>query len=125
MISIQISYGELADRVSILAVKLDNIVDVEKREELIRQIEVLSPKLTSVLDCTGIHYRSLLGVNKQLWDVEDALRICERHEKFDDEFVQLARSVYKLNDKRYELKRMIDEITACPMHEVKELPKYD
>ena len=125
MVSIQISYGELADRVSIIAVKLAHILDTDKREELTRQADALVPLLTKALDCGGTHYRALLGVNTQLWDIEDALRRCESLGRFDASFIHFARQVYTLNDKRYAIKRQIDEITGCDMYEVKELPKYD
>ena len=66
----------------------------------------------------------LMIVNRELWDVEDKLRLMEKEKKFDEEFITLARSVYTLNDKRYAIKRNIDEITKSDVREEKILPSY-
>jgi len=100
---VQISKGELIDKITILEIKDDKITDPEKlknvRHELetIRKMEFPTPVKEKLMD-----------VNRKLWDVEDDLRLLEKKGKFDDEFVQKARSVYKLNDERSRLKKVIN-----------------
>ena len=126
MPSIIISNGELADRVSILAIKLCRISGTERREEVQRQLNVLVPVMMQTgIQPTGAHYLALKHVNEKLWDIEEALRVREGAKLFDERFIELARSVYRVNDKRYSIKRTIDEVTGCTMSEEKELPDYE
>ena len=107
-IVIPISIGELIDRISILKIKLkkmngEQLINV-KRELCLLEEKVIDQNLKIDLKL----YSKLAEVNLQLWKVEDKLRIKESHNEFDDEFIQLARSVYKKNDKRASLKREIN-----------------
>ena len=107
-IVIPISIGELIDRISILKIKLkkmngEQLINV-KRELCLLEEKVIDQNLEIDLNL----YSKLAEVNLQLQKVEDKLRIKERDNEFDDEFIQLARSVYKQNDERATLKREIN-----------------
>jgi len=119
---IPVSVGELADRVGILAIKLEKITDEDKRIIAQRHFDALNPNLQSHIEnnaLIGQLHNELKDLNAELWDVEDALRRHESEQKFDDEFVDLARSVYRLNDRRAALKRQIDEVSGSEFGEVK------
>jgi len=119
---VPISVGELLDKLTILEIKAAAIgdpaklanVERELRElEAVRQREVAAPAEVTPL------YAELKVVNQALWDVEDRLRECERAGKFDAGFVELARSVYRHNDRRAVLKRRINELTGSELVEEK------
>jgi hypothetical protein len=114
--NIPISLGEAYDRLSILNIKKERFRDPKKLEYVIREIETLpqvEEKYTEL-------FNHLLDVNKALWNVEDSLRELETRKKFDDEFIFLARSVYKLNDKRFELKNEINTFSEMKISEQKQ-----
>ncbi|AGE51386.1 hypothetical protein PBCVCviKI_079R [Paramecium bursaria Chlorella virus CviKI] len=116
--NIPISLGEAYDRLSILNIKKERFVDPKKLEYVTREIETL-PSVES--EYTEL-FNQLLDVNKSLWNVEDSLRELETRKKFDDEFIFLARSVYKLNDKRFELKNKINTFSEMKIAEQKQHP---
>lgn len=100
---VEISKGELIDKITILEIKNEKITDREKLKNVRHELETIQ-KLefpTSVKE-------KLIEVNRKLWDVEDDLRLLEKMGKFDDEFIEKARSVYKLNDERSRLKKIIN-----------------
>jgi len=102
-----VSIGEVVDKWTILSIKALNITDKDKLKHVFTEKNYLN----TVIDPEILHdplVDELLWVNKQLWDVEDRLRDCERNKVFDDHFVQLARSVYLLNDKRAHIKKQIN-----------------
>jgi len=127
MPTITIPNGELVDRVTILAIKVLNIASAEAREECQRQLDTLVPimKEECNIEPTSPHFIALRDVNEKLWHVEEDLRVREGCERFDARFIDLARSVYRLNDERYRIKRLIDDQTGSAMREEKELPSYD
>ena len=104
---IEVSTGEVVDKWTILSIKALKIQDKEKLVNVFKErsylTEIIPPEIVhdSLTD-------ELLWVNKKLWDVEDRLRDCERNKVFDNHFVQLARSVYLLNDKRARIKKEIN-----------------
>jgi|TARA_B110000444_G_C18849646_1_gene604537 hypothetical protein len=100
---VQISKGELIDKITILEIKDDKITDPEKLKNVRHELETIRK-----LEFPTPVKEKLMDVNRKLWDVEDDLRVLEKKEKFDDEFVQKARSVYKLNDERSRLKKVIN-----------------
>jgi len=120
------SVGELLDKVSILNIKRVMITDTEKlvmvKDELQELMDVANPffgnKEVEEL------YDLLLMVNKNLWDVEDVLRKMEADKKFDEEFIAKARSVYFLNDRRFELKSKINNAIGSRINEVKQYVQY-
>jgi len=100
---VNISKGELIDKITILEIKNEKITDEDKLRNVRHELETIR-KLEFP---TPIKER-LMDVNRQLWDVEDDLRDLEKLRKFDSEFIEKARSVYKLNDERSRLKRIIN-----------------
>ena len=109
-IDIKIGIGEALDRVSILEIKLDNITDEVKLKNIKKEYEYLLLVLQPIeeLEGTKLLYDSLYDVNSRLWEVEDLLRVLEKKNDFTEEFINLARSVYNLNDKRAEIKKRIN-----------------
>jgi hypothetical protein len=104
---IEVSIGEVVDKWTILSIKALNISDKDKLDNVFKERNYLN----TVIDPEILHdpkTDELLFINKQLWDVEDRLRNCERDKLFDEHFVQLARSVYILNDKRARIKKDIN-----------------
>ena len=101
MVLVEVSPGELADKVSILKIKLENMTDEKKKENVRNELAVLSPHVTASID-------ELYTVNKVLWDVENEVRLCEKSEDFGPRFVRLARLVYVTNDRRAAIKREIN-----------------
>jgi hypothetical protein len=104
---IEVSIGEVVDKWTILSIKALNITDKDKLVNVFKERNYLN----TMIDPEILHdplTDQLLVVNKSLWNVEDRLRDCERDKVFDDHFVQLARSVYILNDKRASIKKEIN-----------------
>lgn len=121
---IEVSNGELIDKLTILEIKLDKVTDNNKLNNISKEWAFLNDKAMLIYQVFGDSqlYRiinELEDVNRQLWDVEDWLRDCENEQRFDEEFIQLARSVYKLNDKRHKLKKEIDLLTKSNLSEEK------
>jgi len=122
-IVIPISIGELLDKFSILKIKLERIKDEYKRKEIEKEYHLLTPILLPYLEETLLD--ELKGVNETLWTIEDNIRRKERDREFDNEFIQLARSVYKVNDTRAEIKRRINYRFESNLSEVKEYISYE
>jgi len=125
MVTIPVSVGELIDKYSILQIKKARVSD-DKGKVVSDEIQALMTQVLPYLEIDSINvlYQDLLGVNAQLWDVEDDLRIMEREKIFDDKFVSLARSVYYLNDERFNLKNKINTLTNSEIKEVKQYIDY-
>jgi hypothetical protein len=105
--NINVSIGEVVDKWTILSIKALNITDKDKLVNVFKERTYLN----TVIEPEILHdplTDQLLVVNKSLWNVEDRLRDCERNKVFDDHFIQLARSVYILNDKRANIKKEIN-----------------
>lgn len=114
-VNIPVSVGELLDKISILEIKsLLNYNDYVERE--LKELNRIKDTITSY---TQEHMNQLREVNQKLWKIEDRLRVLEKENKFDDEFIELARNVYLLNDKRAEIKRKINEQTNSLYKEIK------
>ena len=126
-IQIDISVGELLDKITILQIKAERLADVNKLENIKKELCVLqgqwesSPYISNNLDeNTG----ALKKVNERLWDIEDQIRVKESQQQFDEEFVKLARSVYFINDERAEIKREINNKTGSNLVEEKSYSDY-
>lgn len=104
---IEVSIGEVVDKWTILSIKFLNITDKDKLNNITKERNYLNMEISPEILHDPLTDQ-LLVVNKNLWDVEDRLRNCERNKVFDDHFVQLARSVYILNDKRAHIKKEIN-----------------
>jgi tetratricopeptide (TPR) repeat protein len=121
-ISVMLAPGELIDKITILEIKAERITDPGKLANVRHELRLLTsardravPPSTELDELTA----ALRRVNLALWDVEDALRICEHHEQFDAEFIRLARSVYKYNDRRAAYKRRVNELLGSSILEEK------
>ena len=125
---IEISNGEIVDKMTILELKLDKIKNITQLKNIEKEWAVLNVCVMSMYQIFGdqaLYSRvdELSDINSQLWDVEDWIRECEKEQRFDKEFVELARSVYKLNDERSEIKRHINLLTKSQLIEEKSYSK--
>jgi hypothetical protein len=122
MILVPISVGELLDKISILKIKIAAIDNPAKLANVQRELvalDVVRRREVPVLAELEALYLELQAVNQQLWDVEDNIRKHERDGQFDDQFIELARSVYRHNDRRAALKRAINDLTSSEIVEEK------
>lgn len=123
---IEVSNGELLDKVSILQIKREMILDEQKRLNIEREHTSLLLSASHLLDIENVQqlYQQLKEINRELWKIEDDIREKERAKVFDSEFIQLARSVYVTNDKRAAIKKQIDAVTNSKFTEEKSYEKY-
>ena len=122
---IEISLGELVDKVTILGIKLQNIKDPAKLKNIAKEHELLSRSMiASGIAPDSDVFRRLAEVNARLWDIEDQIRLKEAEKKFDAEFIELARSVYFNNDERAAIKREINVAYGSELIEEKEYTPY-
>jgi hypothetical protein len=107
---IEVSIGEIVDKLSILQIKKLNIVDEDKLVNIKKEFDYLLEVVESELNFSTSSklYLDLLNINKKLWDIEDDIRDKERNKSFDDDFIELARSVYFTNDERSKIKKLIN-----------------
>ena len=125
---IEVSNGEIVDKMTILELKLDKIKNITQLKNIEKEWKVLNDCVMNMYQIFGdkaLYNRvdDLSEVNSKLWDIEDWIRECEKEERFDKEFVELARSVYKLNDQRSEIKRHINLLTKSSFVEEKSYSK--
>ena len=126
IVNTPISLGDLIDKISILVIKEKKITD-EKKNNLIREeLTLLKKTLNEVANNNSInnYLNQLIDVNSTLWKIEDEIRDCEKNKKFDQKFIELARSVYITNDKRAEIKLEINNKFGSKLVEVKSYVKY-
>jgi len=121
---IEVSNGEIIDKLTIIQIKLERISDREKLKNLKREFNELSKVTSSILGTTDPLYKSLYEVNCELWNIEDHIRELERKKDFGKDFIETARSVYFKNDRRAELKREINIRTSSGLIEEKSYGKY-
>jgi len=127
MINIPISWGELIDKITILEIKMDRIHDVNKRENVNKELHALSSVFDQ--DCSEPELivdlkAELLSVNEKLWEIEDDIRKCEKAKDFSQQFIDLARAVYINNDQRAALKRDINTVLKSELFEEKSYEDY-
>ena len=124
---IPISWGELFDKITILQIKLENITSKNALENVEQELKKLQSILTQyclkTMETAQLE-GELRQINQQLWDIEDQIRDKERNNSFDDEFIQLARSVYITNDERSRIKRKINDMFGSELVEEKSYAKY-
>ena len=126
-ILVEVSVGELLDKITILEIKQEKIKDREKLKYINEEYDVLKdqfsknvksdPKLNDLFD-------SLKKINAKLWVIEDDKRLCEKEKKFDEKFIKLSRDVHFLNDKRAKIKLEINNYTGSKIKEIKEYKNY-
>ena len=118
----EISAGELIDKITILEIKKEKISDKEKlievNKELISLNETLKKSINNESKISSFK-NDLKNINLKLWDIEDGKRSAEKSNKFDEKFIELARSVYKFNDERAKIKLAINNALGSNIKEVK------
>ncbi len=121
---IEVSVGEIVDKLSILNIKRNRITDSEKLNNVVKEYTYLYDVVFSLLKIDVADYEDLIYINEMLWDVEDDLRKMESIKQFDDTFVAHARNVYILNDKRAKIKKRINLKYGSTFVEEKSYEKY-
>ena len=126
---VEVSNGELLDKLTILELKMSNIGDDKKLINIKKEFDELSP-LAKLLfekfkDELLIKYKELALINSQLWKIEDDIRECEKNKNFGEKFVELARAVYFTNDKRSDVKKQINILTGSGFIEEKSYEDYE
>lgn len=119
-----VSWGELIDKITILEIKTERLPGVEGRANAAAELALLRAAAGAAAGEIAGLAAELKAVNEALWKVEDALRDHEREGRFDDAFVQLARSVYRHNDARAALKRRINQALGSALVEEKGYKPY-
>ena len=126
-ILVEISAGELLDKISILEIKLEKISDKSSLEQLKKEYKILKENQNSTIKLEGKIedlFKSLKNINLKLWNIEDRLRICEKNKDFGKEFIELAREVYFNNDKRSKIKSDINKTLGSNIVEIKQYVSY-
>jgi len=128
MIEIQTSVGELFDKISILNIKKQKIIDAKKIKNIEKKLNTLSEKAETFKSLDEESFRNymadLIEVNTKLWETEDRIRILEKNQTFNEEFIVLARDVYFNNDKRFEIKSSVNKFYNSEIVEEKQYEKY-
>ena len=127
LIEVPVSFGELLDKISILEIKSERMSDPAKLANVRNELDALNgtwgKSSQSRIDISAL-LAGLKAVNERLWVIEDDIRILESKQRFDDEFIQLARSVYFENDERARLKREINTALGSALVEEKSYQDY-
>jgi len=121
---IEVSNGEIIDKLTIIQIKLERIKDESKLANLQKEYKLLLEAAAEIINTSDQLYKSLYEVNCELWDIEDHIRDLERRKDFGEDFVATARSVYVKNDLRSEIKREINIKTSSGLIEEKSYEKY-
>jgi hypothetical protein len=121
------SWGELFDKISILEIKLVKLTSDVARTNVRRELERLMAASEDVTLSAEMEFfrAELRATNEQLWNIEDALREKEAQQSFDEAFIDLARSVYRINDQRGRIKRQINLTMQSELIEEKQYSQYD
>ena len=126
-ILVEVSIGELLDKISILDIKKDKIKDDIKLEHILNEYKILKEEYDNKVrndDKLSKLYTSLKEINSKLWVIEDEKRLCEKNADFGEEFIKLSRDVHFLNDERAKIKLEINIHTGSKIKEIKEYTKY-
>ncbi len=126
-ILIEVSVGELLDKISILEIKLQKIKDLEKLKFVKEEYSTLNDQLSKNVksdEKINNFFSSLKEINAKLWMIEDEKRQCEKDQNFADKFIKLSRDVHFLNDERAKIKLKINNYTGSKVKEIKEYTKY-
>ena len=126
-ILVEISVGELLDKISILKIKKEKIKDPEKLKFIDDEYKVLQNQLDNNINSDkklDKLFESLKKINSKLWIIEDEKRMCEKKSDFGQEFIKLSRNVHFLNDERAKIKLEINSHTGSKIKEIKEYTNY-
>ena len=127
VLQVEVSAGELVDKITILEIKAERIADPDKLANVHRELRSLTatrrealPRSQELDDLTA----ELRRINERLWEIEDNIRDCERKSDFGERFIELARAVYRTNDRRAAAKRRINELLGSELVEEKDYADY-
>ena len=126
-IIVEVSIGELLDKISILEIKQEKIKDPEKLRFISNEHSILKDQLDNNVksdDKLNKLFQSLKEINAKLWIIEDDKRLCEKEKNFDEKFIKLSRDVHFLNDDRAKIKLEINNHTGSKVKEIKEYTSY-
>ena len=126
-ILVEVSVGELLDKISILEIKQEKIKDSENLKFINDEYNVLKKKKKKNIkndDSLSNLFKSLKEINAKLWVIEDDKRMCEKNKDFGEKFIKLSRDVHFLNDKRAKIKLDINNHTGSKIKEIKEYTNY-
>ena len=126
-ILVEVSVGELLDKISILEIKKEKIKDSSKLKFIDDEYNVLKEQLkNNVKNDEKLNklFLSLKEINSKLWVIEDDKRMCEKNSDFGEKFIELSRNIHFLNDKRAKIKLEINQLTGSKIREVKEYTDY-
>ena len=126
-ILVEVSVGELFDKISILEIKKDKIKDEEKLKYIIDEYNLLKEQMVDKVKLneklSGL-FDALKDINSKLWVIEDDKRLCEKNSDFGEKFIKLSRDIHFLNDKRASIKLEINNQTGSKIKEIKEYTNY-
>ena len=123
---VQVSIGELVDKITILEIKKEKFTSGEKLANVKKEYKVLKEKIDEVgISTNDQEYKKLKEINLKLWDIENEIRKREAEKNFDKEFIELARKVYFTNDERSTVKKRINLKYDSDLIEEKEYTEYD
>ena len=126
-ILVEVSVGELFDKISILEIKQDKIKDEEKLKYIIDEYNLLKEQMVDKVKLneklSGL-FDTLKDINSKLWVIEDDKRLCEKNSDFGEKFIKLSRDIHFLNDKRASIKLEINNQTGSKIKEIKEYTNY-
>jgi hypothetical protein len=121
-LTVHVSPGEFLDKLTILEIKAERVADPEKRKNVVHELESLrrdwAAARTPTIEIEPL-VTQLRSVNESLWEIEDRIRVKEARREFDEEFVRLARSVYRTNDRRAAIKRALNVALGSDLIEEK------
>ena len=126
-IILEVSAGELLDKISILEIKLVKIKNPDSQQEINKEYKILKEAQASNIEMSdkiNLLFEKIKEVNIKLWNIEDKLRICEKNKDFGEKFIELARKVYFNNDKRSKIKSEINRILGSNIKEIKQYVDY-
>ncbi len=126
-ILVEVSVGELLDKISILEIKQKKIKDAENLKFIIDEYNILKSELDKNIKTDEILknlFNSLKEINSKLWVIEDDKRICEKNKDFGEKFIKLSRDIHFLNDNRAKIKLEINNHTGSKIKEIKEYVNY-
>ena len=126
-ILVEVSVGELLDKISILEIKKEKIQDPEKLKFINDEHSILKEQLDKNVtsdDKLNVLFKSLKEINSKLWVIEDDKRLCEKNSDFTENFIKLSRDVHFLNDDRAKIKLNINNHTGSKIKEIKEYTDY-
>ena len=126
-ILVEVSVGELLDKISVLEIKKEKIKDPEKLKFINDEYNILNEQLKNNVksdDKLNNLFKSLKEINSKLWVIEDEKRLCEKNSDFGEKFIKLSRDVHFLNDDRAKIKLEINKLTKSKIKEIKEYTNY-